>query len=121
MKEGQGNMDTQAALSNALQWQDSYSNKITKGAWKKLTTEIERLVARAEEVHRARCATGNLALQDVYNDLLDKIGDKMVVARLVAPDAIGNLAEAIGKEVNITGEMHIRLMGLWWAIDIGEK
>ena len=110
-------MEVHRLLKDLLAWDSSYESKISKKAWEAYIASIVTLLGRAEEVHKARCGLGNLILQEVYDEVLEKVAAKIAVVQAVAPGSCAVYRERL---LSLAEEKEERLKLLWKVLDTGE-
>ena len=110
-------MEVHRLFEDLFIWNNSYESKITKEAWEAYTGGIVALLERAELVHKARCKTGDLILQEVYDEILEKVATKIAVVCAISPSGCCRFR---GRLLALAEEEKGRLELLWKVLDTGE-
>ena len=77
-----------------LSWNDKYSNRISREAWDGLVLDAEYYLSLAVKLHHRRCRECDLALQPLYEKMMDRYASRVHLMSLVAPDYIARLIQA---------------------------
>ena len=99
-------------LADLLLWQDSYSAEIAKDIWDAEVAKALALWQRATEVHKARCRTGDLVLQEVYAEALAKLVTKIVFLSMADPNLAARVADWANGVADEATEAQIRHLAL---------
>ena len=110
-------MEVYSAIALLLSWQPEYESKIAWEVWGDITTKIAKDLERLKDVHIARCRTGDVILQEVYNEILEKLAEKASVAGAVAP---GNYLRVREKLLAVAQAAQARVEAMWRVLEIGE-
>lgn len=85
-----------------LSWDDIDTRKISKDAWDTLVLEAERYLSLAVKLHHRRSSECNLALQPLYEDMMDRYASSVRLLSFVAPGYIYKLyQECQGRAENL--------------------
>jgi len=110
-------MEVHTEFALLFGWKQEYESKITKEAWETYTGSVIALLERVEQVHKARCKTGDLILQEVYDEILEKVATKIAVVCTISPSGCCRFR---GRLLALAEEKKGRLELLWKVLDTGE-
>lgn len=80
-------MEVSKLLADLFGWKPEHEEKIAWEAWRDITTICRQLLEKARAVHIARCNTGDLILQEVYDDTINDLEKNLRLLLVVAPAA----------------------------------
>lgn len=80
-------MEVHKLLADLFAWKPEYETKIAWEVWRDISSRCQGLLERTRTIHIARCKTGDIILQEVYDDTINDLEKNLRILLAVAPAA----------------------------------